>query len=139
MRLRHDQHKDNNQSRTAIPPVVPRACVKYLELRLGDVVSRNLQCLVNKLCETATTAITLSSDPASREISSNLPGTAGWQLFGILRSLADGNIQFAVRYFMIPKLNSQPGITDRSKTIEGYLRHFKSLATLKRRRQGAFP
>jgi hypothetical protein len=44
------------------------------------VVSRNLQCLVNKLSET--TAITLSSDLAPREISSNSLA-AGWQLFKI--------------------------------------------------------
>ena len=34
------------------------------------------------------------------------------------RSLADGNIQFAVRYFIISERNSRPRITDRSKTIE---------------------
>jgi len=33
-------------------------------------------------------------------------------------SCSDGNIQFAVRYFIIPEWNSQPSITDRSKTIE---------------------
>ena len=65
------------------PPGIRRACVKFLEYGLGDVVSRNLQCLVNKLCKTATTAITLSFDPAPREISGNLPGSAGWQLFKI--------------------------------------------------------
>jgi hypothetical protein len=31
------------------------------------------------------------------------------------QSLADGNIQFAIRYFIIPERNSQPSITDRSK------------------------
>jgi hypothetical protein len=34
------------------------------------------------------------------------------------QSLADGNIQFAIRYFIIPERNSQPRITDRTKTIE---------------------
>ena len=38
------------------PPVLPGACVEILEPKLGDVVSGDLCCLVNKLCEAATSS-----------------------------------------------------------------------------------
>ena len=57
--------------------------MEILEPKLGDVVSGDLWCLVNKLCEAATSSYYAPSDAARREISSSLPKTTRWQLFKI--------------------------------------------------------
>ena len=67
-------------------------------------------------------AMTLPSDPAHsrniRQFSKNgrLAAVQDW------RSLAASNIQFAVRCFITPECNSQPRITDGSKTHREYRR-----------------
>lgn len=61
-------HEDHNQPRF---PCHRKACSELLEPELADVVSGSLQCLVNKLCEIATssycvTASVLDHWPTSR-------------------------------------------------------------------------
>jgi hypothetical protein len=63
------------------PPVIRKACGKFLELRLGDVVSRYLRYLVNKLCESATTFTMY------RLINIQQSSKNGWQMFKIGESL----------------------------------------------------
>ena len=111
-------HEDHNQPREQPFPCYRKACAKSLEPGLGDVVSANLQCLVNKLCEAATSSFCCRLMPLIArlaQISSIFqkrpPGR--WQNW---RSLADGNIQFAVRYFIKKFIAQNYGY--RSKTIE---------------------
>jgi len=44
-------HEDSQLAANSHSPAIRKAWVKFVERRLGDVVSRNLRCLVNKLCE----------------------------------------------------------------------------------------
>ena len=77
--------------------------MKLLEPELGDVVSGDLWRLVNKPCETATSsyyaAVMLLVRKAHEIIqqpykNGRLAAVHNW------RPLADGNILFAVRYFL---------------------------------------
>jgi hypothetical protein len=63
------------------------------------VVSGNLQCLVNELCETSLEQLLRCCSSQIGEIFVILQRTAGWQLW---RSLTGGNILFAFRCFVIP-------------------------------------
>jgi hypothetical protein len=76
-------HEDSQLAANSHSPAIRKAWVKFVERRLGDVVSRNLQCLVNKLCEPPNQLLHRRLIAFLAKISGNFPGTVGWQLFKI--------------------------------------------------------
>ncbi len=89
--------------------------MEIVEPKLGDVVSGDLWSLVNKLCETDHEQLLrcrlMLLVARLVKLSSNRFKNGRQVAVQIWRPLADGNIQFAVRYFVVPERNAKPRIT----------------------------